>query len=171
MGKTGKITSLGNLRYDANQVESTSTIKENGATRYVITFKNGATAKFPAQAETNNSSISLAQGTSTSLFSLERISGMEFTGSDKQKELINLSGCHNCTVDVSNDKYKEHVRIIPDQATGTTFTSNNNTVIMDHDVTVDNGRDVIGTCTYHEGDVSHFIQKPGPGKVWHYRKC
>lgn len=104
-----KPVTFGDVKLNENEIESKNTVKENGATRYVVNFKNGSTIKYPQQAKRNNAEINsehyLGVGDTESYVvqtDINRLFGAEFTGGN-HIDLVHLNGCNNCKVDVSDD--------------------------------------------------------------------
>lgn len=98
---------FGGVKTNQNDIASKRVVKENGATRFVIDFKNGTTVKYPAQAAKNHSEI--ADGSK-----FERIAYAEITTNKDGKNngddiVFRLDGCKNCTVDTSQNNLPELV--------------------------------------------------------------
>lgn len=164
-----KIIKIGGVKVDANSITSTKTVNENGATRFVISFKDGSTVKYPAQAAKNNSAIELedtrfGECMEDYRMSINRIFGLEYTGT-KGVDHVTLNGCRSCTVDVvnGNSGYEgDFVKIQDFQRTlrSPILKSGNNEVKMDkQDIVCDNEKWVInGEGIHHEGDSSDKLK-------------
>ncbi len=101
---------FGGVQLNKNDIVSKRKVKENGATRYIVNMANGTTIKYPHQAAKNKSSIiapdpkcggydSISANTD-----INRLYGVEFTGNPDRTDIVNLNGCKNSTVDVSNSR-------------------------------------------------------------------
>ncbi len=103
---------FGGVQLNKNDIVSKRKVKENGATRYIVNMANGTTIKYPHQAAKNKSSIMAPDpncGESylgTANTDINRLYGAEFTGNPDRTDIVNLRGCRNCTVDVSNSRPK-----------------------------------------------------------------
>lgn len=103
---------FGGVQLNKNDIVSKRKVKENGATRYIVNMANGTTIKYPHQAAKNKSSI-IAPDPNGGRFDsisantdINRLYGAEFTGNPDKADIVNLNGCRNCTVDVSNSRPK-----------------------------------------------------------------
>lgn len=122
---------FGGVKLNANEIASKEVVKENGATRFVINFKNGSTIKYPQQAPKNNSSIYFGTEGFEQRMTINRLYGAEYSGSDgntnQTYDFVNANGCANCIFDISNDG--QHDRVILDDSGN--MKSQNNKVKMD----------------------------------------
>lgn len=143
-----KPITYGGVKLNENEVQSKKVVKENGATRFVISFKNGSTVKYPQQAKHNNAEITSSNYTETKSgrelianTEISRLFGAEFTGTQYSPhrdgnyplDSVSLNGCTNCKVDVSNDVNKneigDRVFVFDDHEYG--FKAKNNVIKQD----------------------------------------
>lgn len=102
---------FGGVQVNQNEIASKKVVKENGATRYIINFKNGTTIKYPAQKKTNESRIKTNQREFFSSTSLSNLAYGEITGNPNDKDLIIMHGCNSCKIDLSNDNNADTVSL------------------------------------------------------------
>lgn len=120
---------FGGVQLNKNDIVSKRKVKENGATRYIVNMANGTTIKYPHQAAKNKSSImapdpNCGEYDSVSANTdINRLYGAEFTGNPDRSDIVNLRGCRNCTVDVSNSR--------PQSAKSEVFDCGDGVIIVD----------------------------------------
>ncbi len=110
---------FGGVRVNQNEIASKKVVKENGATRYIINFKNGTTIKYPAQKKTNNTTIQFnpsQKPTQKNIKYMEvtNLAYGEITGSPNEQDNINMWDCKSCKIDLSNDNNKDRVTLLDD---------------------------------------------------------
>lgn len=101
---------FGGVRVNQNEIASKKVVKENGATRYIINFKNGTTIKYPAQAKKNEAKVS-AYNESGPITHVNNLAYGKITGNTKDQDIIFMSGCKSCEVDVANDNLTDYVTL------------------------------------------------------------
>ena len=104
---------FGGVRVNQNEIASKKVVKENGATRFIINFKNGTTIKYPAQAKKNEASVkasfdSKLDNADTQVYHLAY---GKITGNPQKHDTIWMSGCKSCEVDVANDNNDDYVSL------------------------------------------------------------
>lgn len=118
---------FGGVRVNQNDIKSKKVVKENGATRFVIDFKNGVKVKYPEQSAKKNSIIGEDDHDYNILRSFKRIDNAEITISPESANIFTLIGCRGCTVDTSVNKFFDTVCIEDDE----NIKSSGNRVIQD----------------------------------------
>lgn len=96
-------TVFGGVKVDANRVAKFSKVKQNGATRFVIDFKNGTRIEYPQQKSGNESRIRVFDTGNPSgnpRIDIENLAYGKIKGTDKNDD-ITLTGCRQSVVDVS----------------------------------------------------------------------
>lgn len=157
---------FGGVQVNQNEVASKRTVKENGKTLFIINFKNGSTIKYPQQQVNQGAHIEngdyinsgagrIFREQNVQEVNITSIFNAKFTGSNKRDQ-INLNGCRNCTIDVSNDQTTDEIRI-----RDFSFKSKHNTIkqgSQDRTLIHTEGRDyntgveVIGKGIHREGN-------------------
>lgn len=158
---------FGGVQLNKNDIVSKRKVKENGATRYIVNMANGTTIKYPHQAAKNKSSI-IAPDPNGGRFDsisantdINRLYGVEFTGNPDRPDIVNLNGCRNSTVDVSNSRPRsakpgvfdsgDHVSINDEWR----YKSSGNKIVQDNnDITLLSNKK--GECIAIEGKGTHI---------------
>lgn len=159
MAEPVNIISFGNAKFDENLIRDKEVVKENGATRYVVSFTNGATVKYPEQNIKNNARIDInsyipffnklhGRRAEEHEYTISDFYGLEFTGST-EVDKVKVSGCTACTIDIYGEMDADEVTIQANKE----HISQKNKVIMDHkDEVTDNTGTYEGYGIHFEGD-------------------